>query len=256
MLDSGATGAVLSSTWVKNAQLPCIRRENLTPISDASGNHIPGSGTHYTKTVDMSIGSHRNKMRFEVVDMPTGHLDGYLPMAWLKDHNQDINWEKGILKWRSDYYKAHCLKNKSRIEFITCEELLAEDPKNMFVCRMRLWTGEDGEDISLKLLPESRDYSDIFSQEKINVLPEHTEYDHRIDLIPDSDLPKNHIYPLAVKELQVLKEYINKMEKSGKIQQSSSPIGAPILFVPKPDGTLRLCVDYRWLNKVDRKSVV
>ena len=205
VLDSGATGAVLSSTWVKNAQLPCICRENPTPIFDASGNYIPRSGTHYTKTVDMSIGNHMNKIRFEVADMPLGHLDGYLPMAWLKDHNTDINWEKGSLKWRSDYCKAHCLKSKSRIEFITCEELLAKDLKNMFECGMRLWTGEDGEDISLKLLPEFKDYSETFSEEKINVLPEYMEYDHRIDLIPGSDLPKNHIYPLTVKELQVLK---------------------------------------------------
>ena len=254
LLDSGATGAVLSSAWVSNAQLPCIRRETPTPISDASGNHIPGSGLHYTKTVDMSIGDHTNKMRFELADMPPGHLDGYLPMAWLKDHNPDINWERGSLKWRSDYCKTHCLRSKSRIEFITCEELLAEDPNNMFVCGMRLWTGEDGEDISLKLLPEYQDYADIFSEEKINVLPKHTEYDHRIDLVPGSDLPRNHIYPLTVRELQVLKEYINEMEQSGKIRRSSSPIGAPILFVPKPDGTLRLCVDYRGLNKITIKN--
>ena len=91
MLDSGATGAVLSSAWVSNAQLPCMRRETPTPISDASGNHIPGSGLHYTRTVDMSTGDHTNKMRFELADMPLGHLDGYLPMAWLKDHNPDIN---------------------------------------------------------------------------------------------------------------------------------------------------------------------
>jgi len=109
LLDSGATGTVLSSTWVGNAQLPCIHRKTPTPISDASGNHIPGSGLHYTKTVDMSIGDHTNKMRFELTNMPSGHLDRYLPMAWLKDHNPDINWEKGSLRWRSDYCKTHCL---------------------------------------------------------------------------------------------------------------------------------------------------
>jgi len=124
----------------------------------------------------------------------------------------------------------------------------------MFVCGMRLWTGEDGEHISLKLLPEYQHDADIFSEEKINVLPKHTEYDHRIDLVPGSDLPKNLIYPLTVRELQVLKEYINEMEQSVKIWRSSSPIGAPILFVPKPDETLRLCVDYRGLNKITIKN--
>jgi len=53
LLDSGPTGAVLSSAWVSNAQLRCIGQETPTPISDASRNHIPGSGLHYTKTVDM-----------------------------------------------------------------------------------------------------------------------------------------------------------------------------------------------------------
>ena len=133
LLDSGATGAVLSSTWVRNAQLPCVRRENPTPISDASGNHIPGSGQHYTKTTDMYIGEHMNKMRFELADMPTGRIDGYLPMSWLKDHNPDIDWERGSLKWRSDYCKKQCLESRMRIQFISSEELLADDPDRIFV---------------------------------------------------------------------------------------------------------------------------
>ena len=69
-----------------------------------------------------------NKMRFEVADMPAGKVNGYLPMSWLKDHNPDINWEKGSVKWRSEYCKAHCLRKERRLEFITEEELLAEDP--------------------------------------------------------------------------------------------------------------------------------
>jgi len=44
------------------------------------------------------------------------------------------------------------------------------------------------------------------------------------------------------------------MEDHGKIIRSSSPIGAPILFVPQPDGTLRLCVDYRGLKKITIKN--
>ena len=253
-MDSGATGAVLGASWVKKTQLPCIRRKQLTPILDASGNQIPGSGLHYSTIVDMYIGDHVNKMRFEVAETQHGNPEGYLPMSWLKDHNPDINWEKGSLKWRSAYCRNNCLQKQRRIEFITDKELLAEDPDNIYVLGMALYTDEEGGDISIKLLPEYQDFGDIFSQERINALPEHTKYDHCIDLIPDAKLPEGPIYPLSKKELDTLWEYIREMEDTGKIQRSSSPIGAPILFVPKPDGSLRLCVDYRGLNKITIKN--
>jgi len=53
LLDSGATEAVLSSDWVKQAQVSYVRRKNPTPITDASTNHIPGSGLHSTSIVDI-----------------------------------------------------------------------------------------------------------------------------------------------------------------------------------------------------------
>ena len=60
LLDSGATGAVLSNQWAKKEQVPCLRQETLTPIADASGNYIPGSGQHYTRILRMNIGDHVN----------------------------------------------------------------------------------------------------------------------------------------------------------------------------------------------------
>jgi hypothetical protein len=92
------------------------------------------------------------------------------------------------------------------------------------------------------------------SEEEINRLPDHTEYNHKIQLVDGNQPPFGPIYPLSEKELQALREYLRKELAAGKIRQSKSPAGAPIIFVPKPDGSLRLCIDYRGLNRVTIKD--
>jgi len=73
-------------------------------------------------------------------------------------------------------------------------------------------------------------------------------------LISEAKFPDRPLYPLSKKELDALWDYIREIEENGKVRRSFSPIGAPILFVPKPDRTLRLCVDYQGLNKITIKN--
>ena len=140
------------------------------------------------------------------------------------------------------------------VVFITSEELLAEDPNEIYLLGMCRYTDKDGGDIRLSLLSEYRDYADIFCSEMARYLPEHSEHDHRIELEEGKIPPSRPIYPLSRRELDVLYEYIKEMEDSGNIRWSSSPARAPILFVPQPDGSLRLCIDYRGLNKITIKN--
>ena len=66
----------------------------------------------------------------------------------------------------------------------------------------------------------------------------------------EKEPPWGPIYNLSPTELEVLRTYIEEDLENGFIQHSKSPAGAPIFFIKKKDGSLRLIVDYRGLNKV------
>jgi hypothetical protein len=75
-----------------------------------------------------------------------------------------------------------------------------------------------------------------------------------IELKPGTALIYKTHYRMATPVLAELKEHIKKLLEKGFIHPSSSPWGAPMIFVPKKDGTQRLCVDYRALNEVTVKN--
>jgi hypothetical protein len=81
----------------------------------------------------------------------------------------------------------------------------------------------------------------VFSEEEINRLPDHLEYDHRIEMVEGAVPPFGPIYPLLERELHALREYLRKELAAGKIRRLKSPAGAPNIFVPKLDGSRWLC---------------
>ncbi|TKA33188.1 hypothetical protein B0A50_00741 [Salinomyces thailandicus] len=109
--------------------------------------------------------------------------------------------------------------------------------------------------ISDEELPEWYEpYDDVFDGELAGALAQHSEHDHAIDLEANTAPPHLPIYNLSGRELDVLREYLDKALEKGWIRPSKSPAGAPILFVPKADGSLRLYIDYRGLNKITVKN--
>ena len=72
--------------------------------------------------------------------------------------------------------------------------------------------------------------------------------DHSIDLKKDTVPPAKHAYGISREQAKVVKEYIDNMLGKGFIRPSNSLYAAPVLIVKKPDGGLRVCVDYRALN--------
>ena len=106
-------------------------------------------------------------------------------------------------------------------------------------------------DIPREIPWQYRDYKSVYNRQYSDEIPPHRSFDHAIDMIEGKEPTWGPIYTLSEKELQVLWKYLDIMLKRGKIRPSKSPAGVPILFVPKDHGHgLRLCVDYRGLNKV------
>ena len=94
-----------------------------------------------------------------------------------------------------------------------------------------------------------RDFLDVFPDDLLGFPPER-EIDFPIDLVPGIAAISLPTYRMAPSELKELKTQLQELVNRGFIRPSISPWGAPMLFVKKKDGTWRLCIDYRQLNKV------
>lgn len=110
------------------------------------------------------------------------------------------------------------------------------------------------ENVKRVLPAEYHDLIDVFSKKASNKLPEHRPYDHHITLEGEQKPGYCPLYPMSREELEACRQYIIDNLRKGFIQSSNAPYASPVLFVKKPNGELRLCVDYRKLNALTRKD--
>ena len=106
---------------------------------------------------------------------------------------------------------------------------------------------------SLEDIPAVKEFSNVFSDE-IPGIPPLREVEFCINLTPRATPISKAPYRMAPAELKELKAQLEELLEKGYIRPSTSPWGAPVLFVKKEDGTLRLCIDYRGLNKITVKN--
>ncbi|GJT04956.1 hypothetical protein Tco_0839418 [Tanacetum coccineum] len=106
-----------------------------------------------------------------------------------------------------------------------------------------------GESLILKIFCCSLNLHDVFPDE-LPGLPPAREIEFGIELIPSAEPISKAPYRMAPVELKELKEQLQEMLENGFIRPSVSPWGAPVLFVKKKDGSMRLCIDYRELNRI------
>jgi len=128
------------------------------------------------------------------------------------------------------------------------DETVAYDEEAQYVGRIE--PEQEGE-LQLEMLPKPYWwYKKLFEEKKAKMLAPRRTFDHAINLKDVAEPPWGPIYPMSAHQLNKLDKYLKGMLAEGKNAHSKSPYGAPILIVPKPDGSLWLCIDYRNLNKL------
>jgi hypothetical protein len=161
--------------------------------------------------------------------LPSQGIDVILGMDWLTKHN-------GVISCANKTVLLTDHQGKS----VSCQaQPPAQDPMVFNLAAESISVVEEFMDVFLEELPG---------------MPPEREVDFYIDLILGTALITKRPYRMASTELAELKLQIVELQQKGHICPSSSPWGAPVLFVTKKDGSMRMCIDYRSLNEVTIKN--
>jgi len=99
-----------------------------------------------------------------------------------------------------------------------------------------------------------RGFESIFAKEDFDILLEHRQWDYAIKLILGSEPKSSKVYPLSPVEQKELDAFLEENLRTRRICPSKSPMAAPVFFIKKKDGSLRLVQDYRALNSMTVKN--
>ncbi|GJZ39654.1 putative reverse transcriptase domain-containing protein [Tanacetum coccineum] len=171
----------------------------------------------------------------DLMPLGQGSFDVIVGMDWLSNQKAMIVCHEKIVRIPVEEGKVLCVQGERNVRKTkTLMSTKANEP-------------------TLSDIPIVRDFEDVFPDD-LSGLPPQRQVEFRIDLIPGATPVAKSPYRLAPSEMQELSEQLQELQDKGFIRPSHSPWGAPVLFVKKKDGSFRMCIDYRELNKLTIKN--
>ncbi|KAL4020916.1 hypothetical protein IC575_019704 [Cucumis melo] len=237
LFDSGSSHSFISSAFVLHARL------EVEPL-----HHVLS-----VKACQIEIAGRVIEVTLLVLDMLD--FDVILSMDWLAANHASIDCSRKEVAFNPPSMASFKFKGEGSrslpqvISTIRASKLLSQGTWGILASVVD--TREV--DVSLSSEPVVRDYPDVFPEE-LPGLPPHREVEFAIELEPGTVPISRAPYRMAPAELKELKVQLQELLDKGFIRSSVSPWGAPVLFVKKKDGSMRLCIDYRELNKVTVKN--
>ena len=274
-VDNGANTSYMDEAFAKKMRLKTTMSSTPFTVQLANGTLVECS--KIASQALLKIGDYVGHHNFIVC--PGLQFEVFLGLDWLSSNVVLANYAKRVLyvpaKDRTFRLKCHTGTPESahNVPMISQLQFKRAVRKNneAFMCFVRAVddNGNPTKGGSPDASPTHREDDPVFRKKMDTLLerfnsrfaktppggvPLDRGYAHKIDIEPGSKIPVSRMYRMGAEEMAELGRVIPELLEKGFIQPSVSPYGAPVLFVRKKDGSLRMCVDYRPLNNVTIKN--
>ncbi len=269
LLDTGASDCYVGEDLVRRAGYAVKPAAHVGAVTLADG-----STAHVTGTVKLyvTLGQYTGQVVLNVVKL-ANVFDVIMGDDWLLHHKAYLDYEheccvlyEGQRRITiSKAGQAPPVSSKSPvISAMQAAKAIKQGCSSFLVvvkeAEEQPSTGSATIDVAGGLVPEAsmrsllQEYQDVFPENLPPGLPPERGTGHTIPMEPGAAPPFRPIYRLSPKEQEEVQRHIADLLSKGYIEPSSSPFGAPILFVGKKDGSLRMVIDYRQLNALTIKN--
>ncbi|GJY74638.1 putative reverse transcriptase domain-containing protein [Tanacetum coccineum] len=258
LFDTGADRSFVSNTFSALINITPTTLENHYDIELANGKII-GVNT-IIRGCTLNFMNH--PFNIDLMPVPLGSFDVIIGMDWLTKYHGVIIYDEKIV--RVPFGREMLIfqgnrnnqREESRLNIISCtkaQEYLSKGC-DVFLAHITMKEAKDKlEGKRLEDVPIVRDFPEVFPEDLPGILPAQ-QVEFQIDLVPGVAPVARAPYWLTPSEMKELAEQLQELSDKGFIRPSSSPWGAPVLFVKKKDGSFRMCIDYRELNKLTVKN--
>ncbi|GJR02867.1 putative reverse transcriptase domain-containing protein [Tanacetum coccineum] len=257
-VDTGADRSFVSNTFSTMIDITPTTLENHYDVELADGKII-GVNT-IIRGCTLNFMNH--PFNIDLMPVPLGSFDAIIGMDWLTKHHGVIICDEKIVRvpfgkeMLTFQGNGNNQKKESRLNIISCTKAQEYLSKGCDVFLAHITTKEaevTSKDKRLEDVPIVRDFPEVFPED-LPGIPPTRQVEFQIDLVPGAAPVARAPYRLAPSEMKELAEQLQELSDKGFIRPSSSPWGAPVLFVKKKDGSFRMCIDYRELNKLTVKN--
>ncbi|GJS68678.1 reverse transcriptase domain-containing protein [Tanacetum coccineum] len=257
LFDTGADRSFVSYAFSKYIDIPPTTLDTNYNVELADGKSL----TTNTILRGCTLNLQNHLFEIDLLPIELGSFDVIVGMDWMAEHRAEVVcYEKYIrVPYRNDMLiiqgERSGIKSESRLEVISSirTQKYIDQGCQVFLIQMMKEEKTEIPERRIEDVPVVRDFPEVFPED-LPGLPPTRQVEFHIELIPGAAPVARAPYRLAPAEMKELAEQLKELSDKGFIRPSSSPWGAPILFVKKKDGSFWMCIDYRELNKLTVKN--